>query len=269
MQATILDGHKYSEPTAQWSVLHEVTQRVDREQFWHVTRNERIHATLRRFIPELKSKSFLEVGCGVANVVGFLHESGMSNLTGWEINPEALAIARKRYPLVQFDSCNVLSDVPGDKQFDIIGHFDFLEHIDDDLDCLKKLFRSLRPGGWTILTVPANPNFWSWHDEFFGHFRRYEKQGLIDVLHAAGFVDVRVCHFMSSLVPLLLLNRKFINRSKPVSAQDLEKKYKQESDLPNPLLNSALKSILRLENKAFANVDLGCGTSLIAIARRD
>lgn len=260
--------HIYDEPTAHWSVLHEVTQRVDRKQFWHVTRNERIYSVLRASVPDLHSKSFLEVGCGVANVVGFMHEQGMRDATGWEINPQAIAKARARYPGISFQEHNILTETRYDAHFDIVGHFDFLEHIEDDLECLKRLKNFLKPGGYTILAVPAMPNLWSWHDEVFGHYRRYEKSVLIDRLQAAGYVDVRAWHFMSTLVPLLVLNRRFVSSVKPTTEEDLERKYRRESDLPNPVMNATLKALLRLENRIFADLDPGFGCSMLAVARR-
>lgn len=259
--------HEYTSTSGEWDVVHAVTARVDRRHFWHVTRNETIYQTLKAIAPPLESKSFLEVGSGVGNVIGFLHEKGWQDVTGWELNPRALSIARARYPRLRFESVD-FRQADDTRQFDVIGLFDCLEHIADDLACLFQLTRFLKPKGCLILTVPAHQYLWSWHDEVFGHYRRYERADLTRLLSAAGYADAQARYFMAPLEPLMLFSRKLGGVKTPQSTDEVESLYRRESDLPHPLLNAALKAVLRLERSIMPFSDIGLGTSLIAYARR-
>lgn len=48
-----------------------------------------------------------------------------------------------------------LHDIPFDENtFDVIFCNHVLEHVDDDIQCLKEMKRVLKPGGWAILQIP-------------------------------------------------------------------------------------------------------------------
>ncbi len=55
---------------------------------------------------------------------------------------------------------------------DLVVAFDVLEHILDDAAALREVERVLRPGGCLLVTVPADMDLWSAHDEAVGHVRR-------------------------------------------------------------------------------------------------
>ena len=62
-----------------------------------------------------------------------------------------------------------------------------LEHIADDGQALRALFRILRPGGGLLLFVPALPFLFSRLDSYYGHFRRYRRDELARLVAEAGF----------------------------------------------------------------------------------
>jgi len=62
-----------------------------------------------------------------------------------------------------------------------------LEHVVEDDQALKELWRVLRPGGVLAGTVPHDPRQWSAWDDWAGHVRRYRKAELEEKLAAAGF----------------------------------------------------------------------------------
>lgn len=71
--------------------------------------------------------------------------------------------------------------------FDVLFSFDVLEHIRDDQAALAQWASWLRPGGKLLLSVPARMSHWSPGDDWAGHYRRYERGQLCDMLTAAGF----------------------------------------------------------------------------------
>src|SRR5262249_7390643 len=91
--------------------------------------------------------------------------------------------------------------------YPLIGLFDVLEHIDDDAGTLRFLRTILEPGGYLVLTVPAHPFLLDEMDVLAPHRRRYRRSELREKLEAAGFDVRRLTHFMSPLVPLLVVLR--------------------------------------------------------------
>lgn len=45
-----------------------------------------------------------------------------------------------------------------DNRFDVVFCNHVLEHVDDAMQCMKEIFRVMKPGGWAILQVPQDFN---------------------------------------------------------------------------------------------------------------
>lgn len=99
---------------------------VEENNFWFKYRRDLIYHCLLRYVPNLKDKKMLEIGCGCGNVLAFLNKKGIY-CEGADKYSEALKFARKRteQPLYRFD----VKKLPFINKFDIIGLFDVLEHI--------------------------------------------------------------------------------------------------------------------------------------------
>ncbi len=81
------------------------------------------------------------------------------------------------------------------ESFDVICSFEVLEHIENDEGTLIDWFPWLKRGGWLLLSVPAHMRLWSAGDEWAGHFRRYERKALADLVMKAGFqVEALECY---------------------------------------------------------------------------
>lgn len=62
-----------------------------------------------------------------------------------------------------------------------------LEHIEDDQAALAEIYRMLYPGGRLLLYVPAFQILFSSMDRRVGHFRRYRRRALVDLVRESGF----------------------------------------------------------------------------------
>lgn len=78
------------------------------------------------------------------------------------------------------------------RQSDVVAAFEVLEHIEDDAGTLAGWFRWVRPGGLIVISVPAHQARFGRWDAAVGHYRRYERGGLVSLFEAAGFEDVEV-----------------------------------------------------------------------------
>jgi SAM-dependent methyltransferase len=70
--------------------------------------------------------------------------------------------------------------------FDSVVCFNVLEHIDDDLETLRRVREVLRPGGTLLLLVPAHPWLYGAADRAVAHRRRYRREPLRRLLARAG-----------------------------------------------------------------------------------
>jgi pseudaminic acid biosynthesis-associated methylase len=76
-----------------------------------------------------KSAKFLEVGCNAGNQLLMLREMGWSNISGTELQPYALQIARSRLPEATLKLGSALSLPWEDRSFDVVFTSGVLIHI--------------------------------------------------------------------------------------------------------------------------------------------
>lgn len=84
-----------------------------------------------------------------------------------------------------------LADIPIES-VDVVYSFNVLEHIQDDKEIAQRLVSRLRPGGTLILYVPAGPNLFSEFDKRIGHFRRYTRDLLNELVEGLELTQVDV-----------------------------------------------------------------------------
>jgi SAM-dependent methyltransferase len=83
-----------------------------------------------------------------------------------------------------------LSDLDPASTFDVVCAFEVLEHIEDDARAVSEWRDRLRPGGWLLLSVPAQPHRFGAGDRRAGHYRRYERAQLAALLGSGGFTEI-------------------------------------------------------------------------------
>ena len=94
-------------------------------------------------------------------------------------------------------------------QYDFVYTSNVLEHIDDDVNALIQLRKTLKPKGKIAIYVPALPFLFSNLDLNAGHIRRYKRKELVDTVEAAGFLVDR-CFYSDCLgVPASLALKIF------------------------------------------------------------
>ena len=79
-------------------------------------------------------------------------------------------------------ACSVHAQVTAlpfaDTSFDLVCAFDIVEHVEDDDGALDELTRVAAAGAVLLISVPLHPARWTAFDDFVGHRRRYEPDGL-------------------------------------------------------------------------------------------
>ncbi len=233
---------------------------LEASNFWFRSRNQLITWALSYYFP--RAQSFLEIGCGTGYVLDGIQKSN-SNLSvyGSELYGHGLAHAASRLQaatLLQIDA----RKIPYQNEFDVVGAFDVLEHIEQDELVLGQMREAVKQAsGGIIITVPQHRFLWSAVDEYSHHVRRYERPELIEKIEKAGFEIMRMTSFISSLLPLMYLSR-------------LSKKGQAESYNPNSeyripkIANDLLESVLSVERLGIkAGLSYPMGGSLLVVAK--
>jgi 2-polyprenyl-3-methyl-5-hydroxy-6-metoxy-1,4-benzoquinol methylase len=96
------------------------------------------------------------------------------------------------------------------ESFDSAVYVSVLEHIRDDVGELRTACQLVRPGGTVALFVPAMPSLYGSLDFKSGHYRRYDRSLLVQVIEQAGLEVDRVEYLdLVGVVPYFLMYRLF------------------------------------------------------------
>jgi SAM-dependent methyltransferase len=237
------------------SSLYELFYALEGEHWWFQGRKDIVLSLLGRYRP-CERPRLLDVGCGTG---GMLEEfAAYGDTLGLDAAPEAAHFCAQRHVAMVLASG---TDLPFDAcSFDVVSALDVIEHVDDDRAILHEMWRTCRPGGLLLLTVPAYQFLWSSHDDLNHHKRRYVLPDLASRLGETGFRPLKLSYYNSLLMPAAIARKYALRARHNGTASHLER-------LPGPL-NAALRSILALERPILSRTNLPVGASLICAAAR-
>ena len=239
---------------------------IEDQSWWFRLRAKLIQSVAEHFLK--RERLTMDIGGGNGYTTKVLQNAGFK--TGvLEPSYEACLNAKRR------DVKYVLCSSVGERKeaWAQCMLLDVLEHTEDDVAFLKMVNRELKPGGRMILTVPAMQMLWSSEDDEAGHYRRYSKKMLCEVLKKAGFKVCYCSYFFSWLVlPVLIIRVGFekIGLLKTTQERTYEEKLEignQQFKQKSCIVNSVLSALNKLEIKAIqAKRSIPLGSSLICIA---
>ena len=232
---------------------------LEATEWWFKTRREAV----LKFTANLpKHSKILDVGCSSGQLLHDLERTGFKKdqLFGIDISESGINLAQAS----GFTNTEIMDGsnlTYPDEYFDVLISSDSLEHIEFDERALLHWFRVLKPGGTLIVFVPAFMALWSAHDIVNHHFRRYTKHTLTSKVESAGFkIEQRGYWNLFLFFPIACV--RILKRN---SAKELGSKKAQDDLNPtHPLLNSILKSLLRIENLLLRTLPFGVSTFCIA-----
>ncbi len=188
--------------------------------FEHATRWKAYYGG--RLRPYLRGR-VLEVGAGIGGTTRALCDG---RPTDWLcLEPDAGLVAQIAALLAQGAlpaavrlRVGTLADLPAaEGLFDAVLYVNVIEHIEDDAAELARAYARLAPGGALLVVVPAHQWLFSRFDAAIGHFRRYSRAQLRQVLPAAG--SMRQLEYLDSLGLLASAASKLLRQTYPTLAQ--------------------------------------------------
>lgn len=207
------------------------------------------------WLPKKDNLRILNAGCGSGEMNILLAQNTSWHVDAIDVDEEAIRISNKLKLENQVENLTMFQTsieefVEKGSKYDIIVSNDMLEHIEDDVEAMKKLADLLKPNGILFISVPALQWLFGYHDEQLGHYRRYNKRNLTSKL--SQFLQIKKSrYFAGSLIPIVLLYSCWLRQSYPVGQQG------QKS-----LIAKTLKWLLTTE----AKLALPIGTSLLVEA---
>ncbi|MFP4313487.1 MAG: class I SAM-dependent methyltransferase [Alphaproteobacteria bacterium] len=230
---------------------------LQKDHWWYEGRRQILSALIARLdLPE--NATILEAGCGPGANLDMLQNFG--NVSAFEPDDFAARHAGEISGL-PVKSGALPEPFPFEETFDLIGAFDVIEHIEDDLGALRVLRGKLKEEGYAVFTVPAHQWLWSHHDEINHHKRRYSRRGFRQVLEEAGFEIEKISYYNMWLFPLAVTVRylkKWMGRDDESDVQ-----------MPAALVNKILYTLFSSEKHSLKVMNQPFGLSIIAVCRKN
>lgn len=236
---------------------HEYIVEIEDKSFWYKHRNRSILTCLKK----TKTNWILDVGGGNGIVSELLKQNHIQSIL---IEPGIDGINHARRRKINYTIQGSIHDLKFEaNSIPNVGLFDVLEHIEQDVELLKTIYRFMKPNGRLFLTAPAYNWLRSKNDEDVGHFRRYTRKGLERKLKPLGF-NIEYSTYLFGILPLLiLLFRKIFYRNKISSKKEFEHFTKAR------ISNQLMIMILEIE-KLFIHLNLTFpfGSTCLIVARK-
>ena len=107
--------------------------------------------------------SVLDVGCGTGWFLDLLQQQGWNNLSGLDLSPDMLVIAKQMVPAAKLYEAPIQELDYAAEKYDVITCLATLHHMPDLKFVANKLFSLLNPGGKLIVHEPNK-------DWFYGRY---------------------------------------------------------------------------------------------------
>lgn len=240
--------------------IFEISQRYGETNYWYVSRRELIIWAVGKYFHS--AKNAIDIGCGTGfNLLGIKQRYPRFDLHGCDASQRSLEIARSYNTDIQFFESSIY-ELNLEEKFDLVMALDVLEHLDEDVLALKKIYDLLADNGGAIITVPQHPFLWSPADEYAHHVRRYTAKELLSKATEAGFKVDRKTSFVTSLFPLMVASRLF--------DRIMKRPYDFEKELAVGRLNNFLfRNILSFERSLIRlGISFPFGGSLMLVLRK-
>jgi len=143
---------------------------------WYTPSLRNLTNLILKRVPANK-RIILDVGCGTGRVSLALAKKGFF-VTGTDVEKRVIDIANSLaedyFPCPVFKCENFTNPLKiQPDQYDVVICSEVLEHVEDYRQMIDNIYKTLKPNGLAIITVPYNPERWTMLDDYNGHLRRF------------------------------------------------------------------------------------------------
>lgn len=207
----------------------------------------------------VENNKTLVVGSGSGELAAMLAQRG-AQVLAVDIDEASVQLTQKTANEmgVQLQTrCARLEDLTFTNNYDLVLATDVIEHIEDDQKACEQLRNLTRAQGRVVVTVPAMSWLFGYHDEVLGHYRRYSRSQLQNVMLPQGFELLQSRYFGMSLIPVAWLISRVLRRPYPV-------RQAGEQLQGGGVMGRILSWVFQIEKKLRPPV----GTSVLLLARK-
>jgi SAM-dependent methyltransferase len=231
---------------------------------------------INEFLAEITPPgTVLEIGPGLGDLADHLVKRfPKARIQLSEISPQAAKILESRFQnesRITVSQSDVLFGENDSQRFDLIIACEVFEHIKDDLVGLHAVASLLNTKGYFIFSAPCHMRKWQAADVFAGHYRRYERDELIEKLQSAGLDILRFWTFGYPTVNVIQPVRECYYRARNRSQSTDKQAATKKSGIDRPrwmrhakwIVIAAMLPLLPLERR-YWNSERGDGYLVLA-----
>lgn len=171
------------------------------EELRHLGQAERLGDWMFEQFAGAVGPRVVEVGAGIGTFTQRLLEAGAQEVLAVEPEPSCADELERRFG--DDDRVRIArEEIPEspalaswEARADLVLCQNVLEHIADDGGAVTAMAGALRPGGVLALLVPAGPRLFGPLDAAYGHWRRYTRREVEEVIAIAGLELESIRHF--------------------------------------------------------------------------
>ncbi|MEM9889180.1 MAG: class I SAM-dependent methyltransferase [Bacteroidota bacterium] len=180
---------------------------------WELARFEIVSDIMLQYFRAEDELKVLDLGCGdtffVENLAKRFPNSQFYGVD-IEFREEDLAYFEETFSdqsIAIYDSLENMEQAEHIPQIDAVLLLDVVEHIEQDVAFLKMLHAKhyITPTTKIFITVPAFQGLYTTHDDFLGHYRRYNNSNLVETIQASAYQKIKVGYFFWTLLPIRFL----------------------------------------------------------------
>lgn len=168
-------------------------------------------------------RRILEVGCGMGNFVPHMLDREL--YVGTDTSATSVDHVKSTYSgndRLDFLVADVTESHFVELQaraFDTVFSLNVFEHIRDDRVAVRNVHAVLQKDGTFILVVPAHNWLYGSIDRAIGHYRRYDKDGLVALYEENGFLCRQAKYINAAGAVGWFLNGRLFKKDTPPSSQ--------------------------------------------------
>ena len=229
--------------------------------WWYKSRIKILDNVLKNKFSICESNKILEIGCGTGANIDLLSKYG--ELFAVEMDEESRKISLAKSKNIK--DGNLPDNIPFNDKFSLVCLLDVLEHIQEDEDSLKTIFKLTENNGKLLLTVPAYQFLWNNHDDVCHHKRRYTLKDLEKKVINSGFSIEYSSYFNNFLFAPIAMTKILMKfQKKAVNSLTI---FSNESVF-SKIQNSIFEFIFSLERKFIPKSKFNFGISIIILAEK-